>query len=105
MGVILLAVELQHGARGIGKKKSGVDLIDSTPTLSEIGITKDESSQTKFLAVLPDETFAARAAEVFFFPLPPDFRPSLCLSFAARAFLPVRRKRFSLCPTNFKEPA
>ena len=59
MGEMLVASELQHGARGIGKANSGVEAINPTFTLKEMGITKDESSQAQFLACLPDKTFEA----------------------------------------------
>jgi len=49
MGGMLIPIDLQHGARGIGKAKSGVAGGNSTPTLPEIGITKKENSQAQFL--------------------------------------------------------
>jgi hypothetical protein len=52
---MLLATELQHGARGIGK--SGVTPSNPTPRLSELGLTKKESAQAQQLAELPQETF------------------------------------------------
>lgn len=55
MGTMLSQTDLQHGARGIGK--SGVTTGNSTPTLSELGLTKRESSEAQLLASIPQETF------------------------------------------------
>jgi hypothetical protein len=45
MGEMLAATELNTGAKGIGK--SAVTTNDHTPTLAELGITKNESSKAQ----------------------------------------------------------
>jgi len=53
---LLKETERNKGAAGIGK--SAVPKQDGTPiTLSELGITKKESSNAQFLAELPNEEF------------------------------------------------
>jgi hypothetical protein len=55
MGEMLKETELNKGAQGIGK--SAVQPVDRTPTLADIGISKNESARAQKVAALPDETF------------------------------------------------
>jgi hypothetical protein len=55
MGEMLTETELNKGAMGIGK--SVVQGNDRTPTLADIGISKNESSRAQKIAALPQETF------------------------------------------------
>ena len=55
---MLAGTDLRHGARD-GKKKNGVMAVDPVPTLAEIGITKNESSEAQFLVNLTEKTFQA----------------------------------------------
>lgn len=52
-GEVLKEIELQHGARGIGKK------VESKPTtsLSELDITRDQSSKWQKIASIPENKF------------------------------------------------
>lgn len=59
MGELLKSTERNKGANGILSITSTkrVPVMDDTPTLADLGITKKESSAAQFLAGLPDETF------------------------------------------------
>jgi len=50
-------MEKNKGAKGVGK--SAVDGVDRTPTLKELGITKDISSRAQTLASIPEKKFEA----------------------------------------------
>lgn len=54
-GQMLAAMELQHGARGVGK--SGVPASNPTPRLEELGVTKGQSARWQKLAAVPEEQF------------------------------------------------
>lgn len=60
-GELLATTEKNRGAQGIGK--SAVERSDSTPpTLSEMGLTRDESSRYQQLAAMPAEHFETAVA-------------------------------------------
>jgi hypothetical protein len=54
-GAMLLVSEKNKGARGVGK--SAVTSCDRTPTLEEIGVTKNQSSRWQRMAAMPDDQF------------------------------------------------
>lgn len=60
-GELLRSTEKNKGARGIGT--SAVERSDRTPpTLSDMGLTRDESSRYQQLASMPDEHFETAVA-------------------------------------------
>lgn len=58
MGEYLRQAPKNEGAKGVGK--SAVPIGNRTPTLEEIGVTKNESSRAQRLAVMPEEEFQRR---------------------------------------------
>ena len=60
-GELLAGMELQDGARGVGKK---VELHDATPpTLADLGVEKTQSHRWQLIASLPEDAFLQHIAE------------------------------------------
>ena len=60
MGELLRDSEKAKGAMGIGKKCGPPEVPHSAPTLTEQGITKNESSKYQKLAALPEKSLRKR---------------------------------------------
>ena len=62
-GELLRNTEKNHGARGTGSNQHQVRSNDSTtPTLADMGLTRDESSRYQQLAAMPAEHFETAVA-------------------------------------------